>query len=73
MFSPEMNYLVALEQHRDRLRAIEHDQLLQIVGVQTGRAWPKTLCGWLGRRLQVVGAKLEQFGEPPCPQRALKF
>jgi len=73
MFSPEMNYLVALEQHRDRLRAIEHDQLLQIAGVQTGRAWPKTLCGWLGRRLQAWGARLEQLGEAAQAQRALEL
>ena len=34
MLSHELNYLVSLEQHQDRLRGLERHQLVQLAGQQ---------------------------------------
>lgn len=64
MLSPEINYLVSQEQHRDRLRGIRQQQLIQIAGHQQAVDWHsyrKAIC-WLGDQMVKWGAKLQGYG-----------
>lgn len=73
MYSPENSLLVALEQHRDRLRAAEQAYLLQGAHINTGNSTPRLLIAWLGRQLKALGTKLEQFGETAPTQHVLEM
>jgi hypothetical protein len=73
MLSPEINYLVKLEQHKDRLRAAEKQQLLQATGLNKGWHGHRAACRWLGSQLRTLGAKLEQIGEASPPRPAVEL
>jgi hypothetical protein len=65
MLTPEINYLVAVEQHKTDLERMEQYQLRQIAA--TVAAVPprfRVIYCWLGKRLQAWGAKLEAYGAP---------
>ena len=63
MLSPETTYLVKQEQHKDRIRQLQQQQLLQQVELNKSR-WEthKKVAGWLGNRMVTWGAKLESYG-----------
>ena len=63
MFSLEVDYLVILEQHKDRLRAIEYQRLFHAAGLQQivkVKAHQKAI-SWLGARMVAWGAKLQSY------------
>ena len=65
MLSPETTYLVKQEQHKDRIRQLQQQQLLQQVGLNNEHdATYKKAIGWLGNRMVKWGAKLENYGTP---------
>ncbi len=69
MFPNELNYLVSLEQHRDRLRAWERHQLVQLANQAQGhQAVHRRVAGWLGERLVRWGVVLQSYGPQPQPQ-----
>ena len=63
MLSPETTYLVKQEQHTDRIKQLQREQLLQEVGLHNAQ-WEahKKAAGWLGNRMVKWGAKLESYG-----------
>lgn len=66
MFTPEMNYLVALEQHKDHIRNAERRHLLTTAMADRPN-WYRQRCYQLGRLLKTWGTRLEQIGEPASP------
>ncbi len=63
MFSPEINLLVQQEKCKDRLRDIEHQQLLQAAGVQrvANLQSHRKAAGWLGKQMVKWGSKLQNY------------
>jgi hypothetical protein len=53
MLNLEMHYWLYQEQHKDRLREIQHLQLLKEAGLQ-GINWPhyQKALAWLGRQIE---------------------
>ena len=77
MFTPEMDYMVYQEQHRDRLRKIEHQRLLQIAGQRQNNS-PKLYrqsVSWLGSQLVKWGSQLQRYAAPDtgCQESSLKI
>lgn len=71
MFSPETNYLVSQEQHRDRLMEIERGRLVRLVENQKpNHHWRRNASRQLGRRLQQWGRRLEGYGNAATPNTA---
>ncbi|RMF06041.1 MAG: hypothetical protein D6768_00030 [Chloroflexi bacterium] len=71
MFSPEVNYWVSQEQHRDRLLELERHRLVRLVENQKpGRHWHRKASRRLGRRLQQWGHRLEGYGSSATPKTA---
>jgi hypothetical protein len=73
MLSNEMNYLVSLEQHRDRLRGLERHQLAELARQQrpANREIHRRVVAWVGGQLVRWGLALQQYGpQPPQPSRA---
>ena len=66
MHTPEMHYLVYKEQHKDRLREIEHQRLLKIAGLQESASLKlfRQLLKWLGRQMVRWGTKLQGYATP---------
>lgn len=67
MHSLEIDYLVIQQQHKDRLRNIEHEQLLQVAKLQPGintKLYRKTT-SWLGRQMVKWGSKLQEYDPTP--------
>jgi hypothetical protein len=64
MLPNEVNYQVSLEQHQDRLRAIE------LAGLQRGanQEVHRRVVGWLGGLMVRWGLILQNYG--PNPQRS---
>ncbi len=62
MFTPETNYLVALEQHKDHIRNAERCHL-QSIATASQIHWLRRGCCQLGHLLKTWGARLEQMGE----------
>ena len=61
--TPEMHYLVYKEQYKDRLRDMEHQQLLQAAGLQQGislKLYRKAV-SWLGVQMVKWGSKLQSY------------
>lgn len=71
MLSPELHYLVSQEQHKDRLRDLEHQQLLQAAGLQAGVNFKphRQAAGWLGSQMVKWGSKLQSYGATPPSNR----
>lgn len=68
MLPNELNYLVSVEQHRDRLRARERRHLVQLAMQGQGhQAVHRQLAGWLGGRLVRLGLVLQNYGPQPQP------
>lgn len=66
MLPSELNYRVSVEQHRDRLRAGERHQLVQLAHQAQGhQAIQRRLAGWLGGRLVRLGVVLQSYGPQP--------
>ena len=66
MFSPETSYLVHQEQHKDRLREIEHQQLLQAAGLQgVSLKSSRKAVSWLGTQMVKWGSKLQGYDVTP--------
>ena len=61
MLSPEINHLVGQEQQKDRMREIEHHQLLQVVGPQhmASATSRRKAAGWLGTQMVKWGTRLQ--------------
>ncbi len=61
MFSPDTNHLIIAEQHKDLMRAMAHQQLLEEAGLQQGIGIlvPPQLTQWLGSQLVKWGTKLQ--------------
>lgn len=70
MFTPDTNYLVALEQHQDHIRNAERRHLLTIATANRPN-WFRQGCCQLGRLLKTWGTRLEQIGEPASPNTQL--
>lgn len=63
MHSLEIDYLVMQEQHKDRLRNIERERLIQAAGLQHGidlKSYRK-VTGWLGKQMVKWGSKLQEY------------
>jgi hypothetical protein len=62
MFTLEMHYLLYQEQHKDRLKEIEHQQLLQAAGLQgvNPKIFQKTQ-GWFDRQIKQWSLKLNMM------------
>ena len=63
MHSLEIDYLVMQEQHKDRLRNIEREQLLQVAKLQHGidlKSYRKAT-RWLGKQMVKWGSKLQGY------------
>ncbi len=62
MFTPELQFLVYQEQHKDRLRDMQRQQLLQIAGLQQDRTkLYRQIVAWLGGRMVSWGLKLQSY------------
>ncbi len=73
MLPNELNYLVSLEQHRDRLRALERYRLVQLADLQraSNRDMHRRVVGWVGGQMVRWGLALQQYGpQPQQPSRA---
>ena len=73
MLSNELNYLVSLEQHQDRLRGLERHQLVQLAGQQrpADREIYRRVVAWIGGQLVRWGLALQGYGpQPQQPSRA---
>ena len=70
MLPNEVNYLVSLEQHQDRLRAMERHQLIELAGLQrrANQEVHRRVVGWLGGQMVRWGLALQNYG--PNPQRS---
>lgn len=69
MLPNELNYRVSVEQHRDRLRAWERRQLVQLASQAQGhQAIHQRVAGWLGGRLVRLGVVLQSYGPQPQPR-----
>jgi hypothetical protein len=66
MFLPEKNLLVHQEQHKDRLREMEHRQLLREAGLEPDLALkaPRQAARWLGTQMVIWGTKLQEVDTP---------
>ena len=63
---PEMNHLVFIEQHKERIREIEHNQLLEAAGLKDADLTaPRKIAGWLGAQMIRWGAKLQTYDTTP--------
>ena len=64
MFSDEITYLVNKECHKDRLREIESQRLIQAAGLQQphNKGWPGKVANWAASQLVVWGSKLQHCG-----------
>jgi hypothetical protein len=69
MLPNEWDYLLSLEQHRERLRNLERRQLVQLASRQraANQAIHRRVVGWIGGRLVRWGLALQQYG-PQSPQ-----
>ena len=67
MLSNELNYLVSLEQHQDRLRGLERHQLVQLVGrtLPSDRKIHRRVVAWVGGQLVRWGLALQGYGPQP--------
>lgn len=70
MLPNEVNYQVSLEQHQDRLRAMERHQIIELAGLQRGanQEVHRRVVGWLGGLMVRWGLILQNYG--PNPQRS---
>ena len=65
MYLPETYYLVCREQHKDRLREIEHQRLLRIAKLEPSlskKLYRKAI-RWLGIQMVKWGAKLQNYDQ----------
>ncbi len=70
MQSQEIHHLIFMEQHKDRIREIERQQLLKAVGLQSvGLTARHKVAGWLGAQMVRWGAKLQNYDTTPAPKR----
>ena len=63
MHSLEIEFLVMKEQHKDRLRELERERLLQAAKLQHGvdlKSYRKA-ANWLGGQMVKWGSKLQEF------------
>ena len=77
MLTPEMHYSVYKEQHKDRLREIEHQHLLQAAGLQqsiSSKLYRRTV-SWLGIQMVKWGSKLQSYATPDkgCQESSFKI
>jgi hypothetical protein len=72
MYSLEINHLVSQEQHKDRLREIEHQQLLQAAGLEqdAGLKSHRKAASWLGSQMMKWGEKLQGFDTQASSKQA---
>ena len=71
MFSPETNYRVCQEQHKDRLQKLALQQYLQGIeeqNVVTYKLRQKVIC-WLGTQMVVWGSKLQAYSVSSLPKK----
>lgn len=71
MFSPETNYWVCQEQHKDRLRKLARQQALQGIkeqNVVTFKLHQRAI-GWLGTQMVVWGSKLQVYSASSLPKK----
>ena len=63
MLAPETIKLVKQEQHTDRIKQLQRQQLFQEAGPRNAQ-WEahKKAVGWLGNRMVKWGARLETYG-----------
>ena len=75
MHSLEIDYLVVQEQHKDRLRELERERLLQAAGLRQGvdlKSYRKA-ANWLGKQMVKWGSKLQDYDTTsPSETYALK-
>ena len=65
MLTPETNYIMAIEQHKDRIHNFERRQLLEAAHHDTQKqSWYRQVCRQTGRLLKTWGARLEHYGDP---------
>jgi hypothetical protein len=64
MFSDEIAYLVNKECHKDRLRELERQRLIQTAGLQqaNNKGWPGKVANWAASQLVEWGSKLQPCG-----------
>lgn len=64
MFSPEINYLVSQEQHKDRLRQLDQQHQLDTVETEQTVTYPKqyrVAANWLGHLMIKWGTRLQSL------------
>ena len=76
MYSPETYLIVTRQQYLDRLREVERQKLLKIVGWQSlGSRVYHRAGSWLGTQLVNLGTKLQGSQNPDtgCQEASLKI
>jgi hypothetical protein len=62
MYLSENHYLINREQHQDRLREIEHQRLINLVGQQgSGSKLYRKACSKFGSMMVTWGSKLQSY------------
>ena len=70
MLTPETNYLVAIERHKDHIRKFERINWWQLEKPEAHyQTWNRKACCWLDRLLRSWGTRLEQYGTPAAPPK----
>ena len=69
MLPNEVNYRVSFEQHQDRLRAMERQQLIELAGLQqpANQGIHRRVVAWVGGQMVRWGMALQNYG--PHPQQ----
>ena len=73
MLPNDLNYLVSLEQHRDRLRELDRHQLIQLAGLQrpANPEIHRRAAAWIGGQMVRWGLALQGYErQPQQPSRA---
>jgi hypothetical protein len=67
MFSPEVDYLVLQEQHKDYFSDIDNQRLIQEARLQPSVSLKSRweIINWLGTQLIIWGSRLQRFSATP--------